>query len=493
MTRTRRLAWVAGLTLSLLMAAMPVRAAAPANDGAGGAVDIDAPATVSVELTGATLDGDPQYCGSGTASVWYRYTAPSDVKVTVSMAGEPWMGAIHLGVADPMAFQSCVFAGGSTQVTLSGGQALYLQVSTDGSPTSFEIGALTLLANDRFADAAAIGSLPTTVAPDLTRATGDGDPSNCTSAPGAWYALTLDTDGAVDITPGADAYVTVVGASAFDVLHCLYPWGGRQRVTLSGGSPYHLLVQSGNPSDAGTPVTIELVPPPPSNDDRSDAQVIGALPAEIDADLRSATPDSDSNQCFPSDWPSVWYRYTPTSDQIVTVEPGGGSGQAAAILLYQDEDEGTRCTLWHAGNALVRAGEAVDIGLGAPPSADPSVGMTITAAPAPTIDVTIAATGTVERVGGVAIVEGTAICSVAGDAGIHIDARQRVGRTTLITGDGFASFQCGPTPSPFSVRVPGDGAPFGTGALAVTFDASTGDWPMSADDRGTATVKLRGR
>ena len=92
-----------------------------------------------------------------------------------------------------------------------------------------------------------------------------------------------------------------------------------------------------------------------------------------------------------------------------------------------------------------------------------------------------------------AVIKGTAACSTTGPVCIELQLRQRVGRTTLIEGEGFVSVECRAPSVAWTARVPGQGAPFGSGSVAVDFRAEFGDWPLTVSDRGSAVVKLKGR
>jgi hypothetical protein len=295
-----RLAIAGSLLLLLTVSIAPVSAAPPSNDSWSTPTTIDGlPATIAVDLTDATVTDDPQYCGGGTASVWYTYTPPSDQILSISLAPEPSLGAVHIGVDNAFSFVNCVFAGQSVTLVAEAGHTYYIQVSTDGSPTTIDLSAVAPIANDRFADAETIDSLPATVRPDLTRATALGDTSACSGTnPGAWYEFTPADDVVVDISADAEqsAMVTVTGATIDELIGCLYSWGGPLRTTLQGGTTYHLMVAATYPSAAGTEMSIAAVPPPPApppNDAKVDAIVIGGLPFETEIDLTSATPDPE--------------------------------------------------------------------------------------------------------------------------------------------------------------------------------------------------------
>jgi len=500
----RRIVAILASLLLLTIGAVPVRAAAPPNDGWAGATVVPSlPATLAVDLTDATLTDDPQYCGGGTASVWYAY-APSSVEfVTAQLAADPGSGAMQLAVDGPYGFIDCVFAGGSRTFVVEPGHTYYLQVSTDGSPTTVTLASHAPAANDRFEDATIIDALPASVSPDLTASTAIGDTGSCSNTGnGVWFAYTPDADVDVDITadPNQSAIVTVTGATQNDVMSCVVSWGGTVRMTLHGGTAYHFLVAANAPNPSGTSMSIVVVPPPPpppANDAKDDAAVITTLPFDASADLTSATPDPESSEYCLQDDRTVWYLYTPALAQVLHLAVGGGSGAARAAFFYTpngDENGFAGCTADQSGGqVLARAGTTYFIALGAPSWADPAVTLRVTASTAPTLKIAVNTSGTIEQVSGTAIIKGTATCSSNGVAGVRISLRQRVGRTRIVTGSGATNVSCSTAGASWSIRVPGDGMPFGSGAVSVAYNGDFGTWPITTFDQGTTTVKLRGK
>jgi hypothetical protein len=501
----RRSVFAAGLLL--LTMAVPVSAAAPTNDHPDGAIVIDAlPASIAVDLTEATVDGDPQACGGGnSASVWYRYTPPADEFLTISLAADPWMGAVQIAPDVPEAVQGCVFAGQSTTFLADGGRPYLLQVSTDGSPTTMDLSAQPPLGNDRFADAETIAGLPATVGADLTRTTATGDPSTCSqTGNGAWFAFTPDTDLQIELNADANqsAIVTVTGPSIDDHIACLFSWSGPIRTELQAGTTYHFLLAAGSPFGGSTSMSIVEVPPPPpppANDDPADAVVVAALPFEVEVDMTSASGDPTAfGFCFDEQWPAVWYRFTPTDDVVLDADVSGGAGQTRAAFFWEaenDDDNGVGgCTAdGGEGRILAHAGVTYRIGLAVPPWVDGTAGLHLTGSPPPTVALTVDASGSLERVSGTAVISGTVTCSGTDLATINLHVRQRVGRTGLISGRTGGEVRCSATPVPWTMRVRDEDAPFGSGSVSVEWYAAYGDWSTRVETTGESIVKLRGK
>lgn len=76
---------VAALAISLATAPATL-AAAPSNDDSANATPLTTfPVHQTVDLSQATLQGDEPWCGGHVASVWYRYNAPAEQTLTVSV------------------------------------------------------------------------------------------------------------------------------------------------------------------------------------------------------------------------------------------------------------------------------------------------------------------------------------------------------------------------------------------------------------------------
>ena len=281
---------------------------APSNDGSAGALELTAPSTSPSTSPRRPLTAIRQYCGSGSASVWYLYTAASDELLTLSLSGQPWMVAMHVAIDDPQSFQGCLYAGWSNEVPLRAGQVAYLQVSHrwqshfvragDRDRSSRTTGSTALSRSTPFPRRSRLTSPARP--PSAIRPIAPVPPGVVPADPGVGSTLDITPSS----TPSSRSWVVGIRRPAVPVRVEWPP----ARVAL-GGTIYHLLVQSDQPSANGTPVTIDIAPPPPSNDLRASAEVIARSPRSAQrAPFRDA--QVDTNACFPSDWPAVWYRYT---------------------------------------------------------------------------------------------------------------------------------------------------------------------------------------
>jgi hypothetical protein len=203
------------LLISLLLVTLApaaALAAAPSNDNAESATEIDAsalPFSDVVDTTEATRQADEpgSPCSFAQHTVWYRITAPRagamlidpsgstffDTAITVYLAGAPVPAGLSVvNCANFGALTTRVDAGFTYFVAIG-------DIFGGGGVLSMRIEMVPPPANDDVADASQIGSLPFSDTYDLTSATREPtEPiAPCASAsPTVWYAF----DSTVDAT-----------------------------------------------------------------------------------------------------------------------------------------------------------------------------------------------------------------------------------------------------------------------------------------------------
>jgi hypothetical protein len=76
--------------------------------------------------------------------------------------------------------------------------------------------------------------------------------------------------------------------------------------------------------------------PPPANDTRADAQVLGSLPATVDGTTVGATIDSNepASECTGPQTASVWYSITPSTKERIAVGLAAGGNLDATVDVY---------------------------------------------------------------------------------------------------------------------------------------------------------------
>ncbi len=206
-------------------------------------------------------------------------------------------------------------------------------------------------ANDDFANATVISSLPYGNTQDTTSATTEANDPVLPCIPNwwwtnggqgwhsVWYAYTATADGALHVDTAGSDYDTVLGVWTG-------PWGALNNVacdddsgagTLSSldvavvaGTTYYIEVAGYFNSSAGTLVLSADLLAPPANDDFDHAFVIADTPYTYSQDTSRATTAGDdptfqscgtgSGQAHAH---SVWYRFTPDTDGVLYLDTSG--------------------------------------------------------------------------------------------------------------------------------------------------------------------------
>jgi PKD repeat protein len=213
--------------------------------------------------------------------------------------------------------------------------------------------ALAQPANDDFANAAVVPSLPFSASVDISQATIEPEePVGCGAQQSVWYAITPATDAVLQIDTNESGFsdpMLVVyrqdgsGFAGLRLLGCIF-FRDRGALDVDAGQTYYLQGGSVFGDGGNLHLNLSLYPPPP-NDDFANATVIGALPY-VDSspvDLRAATaePSEPVPSCiiFPSR-KTVWYAFTPTQTGSVTATMATASF-ATGIAAYTGSSLGT--------------------------------------------------------------------------------------------------------------------------------------------------------
>jgi hypothetical protein len=180
----------------------------PVNDDCADATLIPAvPFWTNLYNGSATADGPPTACNSGSAtvmqnSVWYRYVATEDCRLTVDVdpdaGGDTYDGIVGIYSGSSCASLTEITCGDEpepihVEFTASAGTTYWFQIGdwgnvTGGGNTTFSVTCVPL--NDDCADAISI-SVPSTTLGTTTEATLDNAPNCVTNntAPGVWYRV----------------------------------------------------------------------------------------------------------------------------------------------------------------------------------------------------------------------------------------------------------------------------------------------------------------
>jgi hypothetical protein len=165
--------------------------------------------------------------------------------------------------------------------------------------------------NDDFDNATNISALPFNTEIDTSDATqASDDPTNCAGTNTVWFSFTPSQDRRVELDTSGSDYYTYLSIwtgqrGSLQQVGCAGP--GAMRFNATAGQTYHILVSSGEGEGGILSLAARLAPPPPANDQRSDAKKIGRqLPFKSEIDTSEATFATTDPQCG-GRRASVWY------------------------------------------------------------------------------------------------------------------------------------------------------------------------------------------
>ena len=209
----------------------------PPNDDFAHATSIDAVPyqATGIDLTLGTVEaGEPTSCSNGNgATAWWTYTAPAKGQLTFYGFGQPlgaWAGT-DLASLTPLGCSQY----GTTSAAVNAGDVVHLQLAGPNSagPFGIQVDFAAAPANDDFADATAIGSLPFDADVNLSSASfqpGEPGPS-CygTQVTTVWYGYTAtDASTTFNFDPGyrqvAVAAYTGTSLAGLTQIGCASAW-----------------------------------------------------------------------------------------------------------------------------------------------------------------------------------------------------------------------------------------------------------------------------
>jgi hypothetical protein len=263
----RTISTVACVTVTLGMSGFAGTAhalTAPANDHISGATVVPSiPFTQTLDTTGATTDSkDAQLNASCFApatnnSVWYKYKAQAtDSLLVVDTAGTNYSSGVMIAQGTPTSLTFDVCNPGSAEVVPTAGTTYYILVFDDtGSGGTLQVsihGPGPVPANDRFAHATVVHSLPFTQTVDTTGATTDAIDTqaneNCgapTTDHSVWYKYTAaasDTEIAFGTTRSNFSPGFLVATGTKGALTMLACGLGTVSTAVTPGTAYYIMV-----------------------------------------------------------------------------------------------------------------------------------------------------------------------------------------------------------------------------------------------------------
>ncbi len=368
-----------GKTPAVLDLAYVLRAPPPNDTFAAAAALSGVSSTIEATNAGAGREaGEPRITGQdGGASVWWRWTAPSRLRVTFSTAGSgfdtllgvysgPGLGAlVTVGENDdasPATLTSAVTfeaqAGTTYHIAIDGvgGAAGPLRLSLTAAPPP---------PNDRFADRAVLSGDGFTVTGNPANASLEpGEPRHPVGAPGTdgsvWWSWTapasgtavLDSTGegihAVHLYRGDDlAALARVPGRRDDI-----PLGRATRRTFAAraGTTYQIALVGSQAVDSG-PIVLRLATGPGPSNDHFEARTVvsGAEFAVAGSNLAATREDGEPEHVPESGGASVWWSWTAPASGTVSLDTAGsdfdtqlavhtGASVAALSLVAANDD-----------------------------------------------------------------------------------------------------------------------------------------------------------
>jgi hypothetical protein len=328
----------------------------PPNDAFANAISIGGESgQVTGTNHGATREAaEPAAAG---ASVWYRFTAPSDGVFLFDTTGSSFDVVVTMfsGSSLPslVTLQSIysrgaalrASAGSVYDISIDGIRSCAISCSADVDRGSFVLSWSHVQppANDNFAAATKIsGASGSLVDSDLGATKEPGEPNHAGSPGGVstWYLWTAPSDGrfTFDLS-GSDAadLIAVYQGSAVDNLTTVpisrtLESRPKLRFAATAGQSYDIAVDQSQ-ARAGQ---VDLAwNPAPANDDFADTQTITGASGSVGGTTVGATrEDLEPDHTFEPSDTSVWYRWTAPVDAAFNFSVVPEKNSAEAIAIY---------------------------------------------------------------------------------------------------------------------------------------------------------------
>jgi hypothetical protein len=365
----RAVALTAGLLVALIPAAPAVHAATPSNDAFGSATVIGAlPSTTTVDLQSATTEpGEPRCGGSMFRTAWYSLHVDTDTTIRIRGAGS-FFTRIGVYRVDAPGFDGLTALTCPTfqyptlaVVHLAAGNTYMIQVgdwSDEGSVVDLSLTVLTPPANDQFAAASAVASLPF-VDPgvEISAATTEaGEPASCLGQERprtVWYRYHPSADGSVTMYAdgNGNAAITAFGGTSLDGLESLGCHYNRATLGVKAGETYEFQVDGLSFDDSAWTVRLETTPPvqvsvvvdPPEPSTFDTPTIYGQINDPVGQDVASETWSFGDGSTGSGSAPT--HRYAVDGDYQVRLElttVDGRTAKAAATVHVRTHDVAIR-------------------------------------------------------------------------------------------------------------------------------------------------------
>jgi hypothetical protein len=191
---------------------------------------------------------------------------------------------------------------------------------------------------------------------------------------------------------------------------------------------------------------------------------------------------------------SVWFAYTPSSDQAVRIDTSGSSyGVAGAVLTGTPSSFSAQSCFLGGTTFEASAGTTYYIDLlESPAGSGGTLSLSMTQLLPPNPLLTVDPSGTFDTKSGAATVSGTASCSAGASAFLYGSLSQAVGRIATVSGFGSpaSSIVCDGAPHPWSFVVTPSSGLFKGGHATATVTLFACSFSCDQQDV-TQTVQLK--
>jgi hypothetical protein len=366
------------------MFAPAAQAAPPANDDLANAQTLSGSSwsDFGTDIGAGAQIGEDTHAGlAASQSVWERWTAPANTKVTVDTchpSNYDTILEVYSGPAVSPTFatltsiddddDSCGNGHSKVSFSASAGATYYIVIDENSiNPdlgSTFSVSLNTAPVNDNFSGTVLTGS-PVSVTGSNAHATEEPNEPDHGGQPGGasvWYSWTAPaSDDYLIQTCGGTNFNTVLGVyepgaggifaggitlAGEDDNGCGTPSGPSKVVLpLVGGTTYFIAVDGGpalTSADEGT-FRLDIAPGPP-NDDLANAIPLTSFPLSpatvlsAASNLAAATKEvGELNHAGNAGGQSVWYRWTaPVSGHVTVDTCGGSTGTDTLLGVYSD-------------------------------------------------------------------------------------------------------------------------------------------------------------
>jgi hypothetical protein len=338
------------------------------NDDFRHATVIDGiPATTSADLSLATIEtGEPPHGEYSPAhSVWWQWTAPADMDVSLDLRSSTVDGRLFMAIytgdrLEDLKRVTSDNSGNRKDVVFAAKRGLRYSIAVDSSPPGtgtviLNLAATRRIPNDDFAQRIVLSDadLPYTTTVDLRQATSEPGEGLFSSRSGnsAWWTFTPTTTGNYEIISRGDnlyPWLLLYSGSAVDSLSLMLfntwepmaPTPGA-RLTLRGvaGQAYHLCLDS---SYYGTPGPASLdihAVEGPANDDFDQRIVLSGAEGQRSGTVVNASHPVDDPWGYIDVLGTVWYEWQAPSDGNLSLWLSGGLDHFGDMQIYRSTPE----------------------------------------------------------------------------------------------------------------------------------------------------------